>query len=937
MPIRKYSQVTRDDYEKWRRENRPYREKVKSDSRRLHYHLMPETGWLNDPNGLCQLDKTFHIYYQYTPFEPTGEIKLWNHVTTRDFVHYEDYGPALFPDQEFDAHGVYSGSAFLENGQLHYFYTGNVKYFDRPDYDYVLSGRGSNTVHFTSRDGFHFSPKELLMTTDDYPEDISCHVRDPKILKCGGRYYMALGARRKDDRGLVLIYRSDDLSRWEYFSRIETSLPFGYMWECPDLFFLDGELCLICCPQGVPHAGIRYANVYQCVFMRIDADFEKGIFRVKEERLLPAGDFAGTENGQDGSESRPEELPGGTPGELPGETPGGTPGELPGRAPGRILDFQSVDSGFDFYAPQSFEDEAGRRLLIGWMGIPDADYDNPTTDCGWQHALTIPRELHVRDGRLVQTPASELKALRTSRADFSSVQDFHRAVQELTRASEAASENARGCTPPDGAGSADGIYGGLSFEAIISFSRCHSMELTLRDGVFLRYEEQAQAAGGFRGNALPSDSPFKGNPARLRPEDETPSGILTLTFEKGGFGRESRSVRLSSLSSLQVFSDTTSLEIFVNGGEQVLTSRAYSGFAPLCLSGDCEASGSFFVLSPFLVAKRRPQKGLCAIGEALVDFIPEKKGLRLMDVEGFKRAAGGAPCNVAAAVSRLGLPARMLTKVGRDAFGSYLLKTMAQAGIDTSCILEDEQGETALAFVSLAADGNRDFQFYRKNSADLRYSPEDIPANALDGFGILHFCSIDLVDSPMKEAHRSLIRTAAERNVLISFDPNLRPSLWNDDETLKQTVLEFLPQAHIVKLSDEELFFLTGETDIDRALPVLLSGRTQCVIYTKGAKGADVFTKTCRASRPGLKITARDTTGAGDSFIGAFLYCILRMEQTDLSALTVSKLESILDFSNAYAAHTASFEGAIPAMTDEDGLAGWMEETFHKKGGVFLP
>lgn len=887
MPIRKYSQVTRDDYEEWYRENRPYREKVKSDSRRLHYHLMPETGWLNDPNGLCQFDKTFHIYYQYTPFEPTGEIKLWNHVTTRDFVHYEDYGPALFPDQEFDAHGVYSGSAFLENGQIHYFYTGNVKYFDRPDYDYILSGRGSNTVHFTSRDGFHFSPKELLMTTADYPEDISCHVRDPKILKHKGRYYMALGARRKDDRGLVLIYRSDDLSRWEYFSRIETSLPFGYMWECPDLFFLDGQLCLICCPQGVPHAGIRYANVYQCVFMRIDADFEKGIFQVKEERFLPAGDFAETENGQDNPALRP--------------------GELPGGVPERILDFQSVDSGFDFYAPQSFEDEAGRRLLIGWMGIPDADYDNPTTDCGWQHALTIPRELHVRDGHLVQAPAAELKALRTSRADFSSARELCRAVQELVRASAAPSENARGCTQPDGTDGTDranGTDSALAFEAVISFSRCHSMELTLRDGVFLRYEKEAAADGG----------------------------ILTLTFEKGGFGRESRSVRLSSLRLLQVFSDTTSLEIFVNGGEQVLTSRAYSGFAPLCLSGDCEASGSFFGLSPFLVAKRHPQKGLCAIGEALIDFIPEKKGLRLMDVDGFKRAAGGAPCNVAAAVSRLGLPARMLTKVGRDAFGKYLLKTLAQAGIDTSCILEDGQGETALAFVSLAADGNRDFKFYRKNSADLRYSPEDIPENALDGFGILHFCSIDLVDSPMKEAHRSLIRTAAERNVLISFDPNLRPSLWNDDEALRQTVLKFLPLAHIVKLSDEELFFLTGETDIDRALPALLSGRTQCVIYTKGAKGADVFTRTCRASRPGLKITARDTTGAGDSFIGSFLYCILRTEQTELSSLTVSQLESILDFSNAYAAHTASFEGAIPAMADEDGLARWMEETFHKKG-----
>ena len=175
----KYKKVYKADYEKWYKENEAYRERVAADPDRLKFHLMPKTGWLNDPNGLCQFNGTYHIYYQYTPFEPTGELKTWGHYTTKDFIHYEDFGPVVFPDEDMDAHGVYSGSAFIEDDTIHYFYTGNLKYFDRDDYDYINSGRGSNTITFTSKDGHKFTPKELLMTTNDYPADMSNHVRDP--------------------------------------------------------------------------------------------------------------------------------------------------------------------------------------------------------------------------------------------------------------------------------------------------------------------------------------------------------------------------------------------------------------------------------------------------------------------------------------------------------------------------------------------------------------------------------------------------------------------------------------------------------------------------------------------------------------------------------------------------------------------------------------
>ena len=111
--MKKYQKVYREMYEQWYRENQAYREQVAADENRLAYHLMPETGWLNDPNGLCQVNGVYHIYYQYTPFEPTGELKLWGHCTTQDFVHYRQCEPAVYPDQDFDAQGVYSCSAFV--------------------------------------------------------------------------------------------------------------------------------------------------------------------------------------------------------------------------------------------------------------------------------------------------------------------------------------------------------------------------------------------------------------------------------------------------------------------------------------------------------------------------------------------------------------------------------------------------------------------------------------------------------------------------------------------------------------------------------------------------------------------------------------------------------------------------------------------------------
>lgn len=190
---------------------------------------------------------------------------------------------------------------------------------------------------------------------------------------------------------------------------------------------------------------------------------------------------------------------------------------------------------------------------------------------------------------------------------------------------------------------------------------------------------------------------------------------------------------------------------------------------------------------------------------------------------------------------------------------------------------------------------------------------------------MIHFCSVDLVESPMKEAHKRLIQMAMEKNVLISFDPNLRFSLWNDLNQLKETVNEFIPYADILKISDEELEFITGYANTEEAIPKLLRGRVKYVIYTKGKDGAQLYSKNGMVEAPGYSVQVKDTTGAGDSFIGAFLYCILRDEIEDLTSVDDKTLIEYLKYANAYGAYTTTKEGALAAMATREEMENWMQ------------
>lgn len=316
-------------------------------------HIEPPRGWLNDPNGLCFFHGLYHVFFQYAPDSADGTTpKGWGHWQSPDLVHWTFTGESLVPDTPWERNGAYSGCAVPCGDVLRLYYTGNVKL--PGDYDYIRTGRESNTLVVETPDGVQMGPKRRLMASADYPADCTLHVRDPKVWREGDRWYMLLGARSLEDAGRALLYRSTDGLEWTLARIWEARPAFGYMWECPDSFTLGGRRWLSVCPQGLPHGESENQNQYQSGFFALDGDLETGTLGA----------------------------------------------------------FTEWDKGFDFYAPQTLQAPDGRLLLIGWMGMPDADYRNPTAALGWQHCLTLPREITAGpDGRLCQHPPRELDAL----------------------------------------------------------------------------------------------------------------------------------------------------------------------------------------------------------------------------------------------------------------------------------------------------------------------------------------------------------------------------------------------------------------------------------------------------------------------------------------------------------------------------------------------
>lgn len=309
-------------------------------------------------------------------------------------------------------------------------------------------------------------------------------------------------------------------------------------------------------------------------------------------------------------------------------------------------------------------------------------------------------------------------------------------------------------------------------------------------------------------------------------------------------------------------------------------------------------------------------KKLIAIGELLIDFLGNGT-TGLINSDTFYKNPGGAPANVAACVSALGGKSSLITKLGNDAFGDYLLKTMQDSNVNCDNIFRTNEANTPLAFVSLDASGERDFSFYRKPSSDLLLNEKDIKKDLFKSDDVLHFCSVDLVDYPVKKAHDIAIKYCLQAGGFISFDANLRYSLWESKQELLKTVLEYIPKCHILKVSEEELLDLTAIEEENIAVKKLFSGNVVLIIVTKGANGSIAYYKDGSNVFVESKHVAKviDSTGAGDCFIGSFLYNILSNEESFL--VQIQNKESIkkyLHFSSIAASLCIQKKGAINAM-----------------------
>ena len=423
---------------------------------REHFHLMPPVGWLNDPNGLCQFEGVYHAFFQYSPFDAEGGVKMWGHYISDNMLDWKYQGVALYPDQPFDCHGVYSGSALVEDGKMYLYYTGNVKLEDG-EYDYIRTGREGNTVLVSSEDGIHFGHKKQLMRNTDYPDDLTCHVRDPKVWKEQDTYYMVQGARTKEDVGQILIFTSKDKVNWKFKSRIESKEPFGYMWECPDYFTIGDKKILSASVQGLEGGIWEERNVYQSGYFEVEGDILSS-YKLGEYKLW--------------------------------------------------------DYGFDYYAPQSFETEDGRRIHISWMGMPDCEaYTNLTIADGWQHCFTLPREIYVKDGKICQRPIREL--------------DYKEAI---TKTAENKLQ-AGSCKAYD-----------LKIDKIQNNQFC----IALAEELLLEY----------------TDGRFG-----MRFTDNRKTCVSA--------GRDCRYVETDEVTNIRVIADVSSVEVFVNDGEYVFSTRYY--------------------------------------------------------------------------------------------------------------------------------------------------------------------------------------------------------------------------------------------------------------------------------------------------------------------------------------------------------------------------
>ena len=299
-----------------------------------------------------------------------------------------------------------------------------------------------------------------------------------------------------------------------------------------------------------------------------------------------------------------------------------------------------------------------------------------------------------------------------------------------------------------------------------------------------------------------------------------------------------------------------------------------------------------------------------ALGELLIDFTMNGQSEQGNNM--FEACPGGAPCNVLALLNKMGKKTAFIGKVGKDQFGTLLRETITEAGIDASNLVVDENVNTTLAFVHTFPDGDREFSFYRNPGADMMLTADEVNPEVVKDTKIFHFGTLSMTHDGVREATKKAVETANENGCLVSFDPNLRPPLWSSLDLAKEQMEYGFGKCDILKISDNEIQFVSGKEDYDEGIAYLQEKyNIPLILLTMGKDGSRAYYKGMRVERSGFSVKAIETTGAGDTFCGSSLNYLV---EHDFDNLTEEQLGEMLTFANAAAALVTTKKGAIKAM-----------------------
>ena len=310
------------------------------------------------------------------------------------------------------------------------------------------------------------------------------------------------------------------------------------------------------------------------------------------------------------------------------------------------------------------------------------------------------------------------------------------------------------------------------------------------------------------------------------------------------------------------------------------------------------------------------------LGELLIDFTDN--GMSAQGNTMFEANPGGAPCNVLAMLNKLGHPTAFIGKVGKDIFGLKLKSVLEEVGIDTSNLIVDEDARTTLAFVQTFEDGDRDFSFYRNPGADMLLTADEVDGELVKSARLFHFGTLSMTHEGVREATKKAIRIAKENGAIVSFDPNLRPPLWKSLDDAKEQAANGFTQCDVLKISDNEIQWFTGEEDYDKGIEKLRQEYDiPLILLSMGRDGSRAYYKDLRVEMPSfIQKETIETTGAGDTFGGCCLHYVL---EYGLDGLNEERLKEMLTFANAAASIITTRKGALRVMPEPDEVKRFIE------------